>query len=45
LNFDFHEAEGCADYVAVFTSSQTVTVTPNVSVTYNPANHSTGACA
>jgi hypothetical protein len=45
VNFDFHEAEGCADYVAVFTSSQTVTVTPNVSVTYNPANHSTGACA
>jgi hypothetical protein len=45
VNYDFHEAEGCADYVAVFTSSQTVTVTPNVSVTYNPANHSTGACA
>jgi hypothetical protein len=45
VNYDFHEAEGCADYLAVFTSSQTVTVTPNVSVTYNPANHSTGACA
>jgi hypothetical protein len=45
INYDFHEAEGCADYLAVFTSGQTVTVTPNVSVTYNPANHSTGACA
>jgi hypothetical protein len=31
--------------MAVFTSGQTVTITPNVSVTYNPANHSTGACA
>jgi hypothetical protein len=45
INFDFHDAEGCADYMAVFTSGQTVTITPNVSVTYNPANHSTGACA
>jgi hypothetical protein len=45
VNFDFHDAEGCADYLAVFTSVSTVTVTPNVSVTYNPANHSTGACA
>jgi len=45
VDYDFHDAEGCADYLAVFTSGQTVTVTPNVSVTYNPANHSTGACA
>lgn len=45
INYDFHLAEGCADYVAVFTSASVVTVTPNVSVTYNPADHSTGACA
>lgn len=45
VDYDFHLAEGCADYLAVFTSGTTVTVTPDVSVTYNPANHSTGACA
>ena len=45
VNFDFHESEGCADYLAVFTSGGIVTVTPNVGVTYNPADHSTGACA
>ena len=45
VNSDFHLAEGCADYVTVFTSASNVTVTPNVSVTYNPADHSTGACA
>jgi hypothetical protein len=43
--FDFHAAEGCADYVVVFTSAQDITVTPNVSVTYNPASSLTGACA
>lgn len=45
VNFDFHLAEGCADYISVFTSASTVTVTPNVSVTYNPANSPTGSCA
>ncbi len=45
VNFDFHGAEGCADYVVVFTAPGQVTVTPNVSVTYNPAPNSTGACA
>jgi hypothetical protein len=45
VNYDFHMAEGCADYLAVFTAASTVTVTPNVSVTYNPATSSTGACA
>jgi hypothetical protein len=45
VNYDFHGAEGCADYVAVFTAASSVTVTPNVSVTYNPASSSTGACA
>jgi hypothetical protein len=46
INYDFHLAEGCADYLSVFTTAGTnVTVTPNVSVTYNPATASTGACA
>ena len=45
VNYDFHLSEGCADYLAVFTSASTVTVTPNVSVTYNPATKATGACS
>ena len=45
VKFDFHKAEGCADYIAVFTAASAVTVTPNVSVTYNPASSATGACA
>ena len=45
VNNDFHLAEGCADYVAVFTAATSVTVTPNVTVTYNPASSLTGACA
>jgi hypothetical protein len=46
ISYDFHLAEGCADYVSVFTTKSTnVTVTPNVSVTYNPASSSTGVCA
>jgi hypothetical protein len=45
VSYDFHGAEGCADYVVVFTSTQDTTVTPNVSVTYNPASSLTGACA
>jgi hypothetical protein len=45
VNYDFHLAEGCADYVSVFTAASPVTVTPNVSVTYNPASSATGACA
>ncbi|HKW72484.1 MAG TPA: hypothetical protein VJQ08_06635, partial [Candidatus Dormibacteraeota bacterium] len=28
VNYDFHQAEGCADYIAVFTSASAVTVTP-----------------
>jgi hypothetical protein len=44
ISYDFHLAEGCADYMAVFTSAGTVKVTPNVSVTYNPAPKPTGAC-
>jgi hypothetical protein len=45
VNYDFHLAEGCADYVAVFTAATPITVTPNVSVTYNPATSATGDCA
>lgn len=45
VNYDFHLAEGCADYLAVFTSASSVTVTPDVSVTYNPATAATGACS
>lgn len=45
LNYDFHLAEGCADYMVVVTAPTTVTVTPNVSVTYNPASGPTGSCA
>jgi hypothetical protein len=46
VNFDFHKAEGCADYLSVFTtSSRGITVTPNVSISYNPAPNITGACS
>lgn len=45
VDYDFHGAEGCADYVVVFTSAQHITVTPNISVTYNPATAATGSCA
>jgi len=44
VNFDFHQAEGCANYLVVFTAGRAVTVTPNVSVTYNPAPTFTGDC-
>lgn len=44
VNFDFHQAEGCANYMVVFTAPHAVTVTPNVSVTYNPAPTFTGDC-
>src|SRR5260370_2350016 len=44
-NYDFHLAEGCAAYLAVITAGSSVTVTPDVSVTYNPASSPTGSCA
>ena len=47
--FDFHLAEGCADYVSIiiplFAGGGVVTITPNVSVTFQPADHATGVCA
>jgi hypothetical protein len=45
VNYDFHDAEGCAAYLAVITSTRSITVTPDVSVTYNPASAATGTCA
>jgi hypothetical protein len=45
VTYDFHLAEGCAAYLLVITAPSKATITPNVSVTYNPATHVTGACA
>ena len=45
VNYDFHLAEGCAAYLAVITSDRAINVTPDVSVTYNPASAATGTCA
>ena len=45
VNYDFHLAEGCAAYLLVITAAGNVTVTPDVSVTYNPASSATGACS
>ena len=44
VTYDFHEAEGCANYMVVFTAANPVTVRPDVSVTYNPAATFTGDC-
>jgi hypothetical protein len=45
INEDFHLSEGCAAYLVVITAAKPVTVTPDVSVTYNPASGPTGECA
>src|ERR1035437_964976 len=45
VSYDFHLAEGCAAYMVVITAPSKVTVTPNLSVTYNPASHATGTCS
>jgi hypothetical protein len=44
VNHDFNLAEGCAAYLAIITAAGPVTITPDVSVTYNPASGPTGAC-
>jgi hypothetical protein len=44
VTYDFHEAEGCANYMVVFTAARSITVMPDVSVTYNPAATFTGDC-
>jgi hypothetical protein len=41
VNEDIHEAEGCAGYVLVWTAAGRTTVRPDISVTYNPADHAT----
>jgi len=45
LDAVFHNAEGCAGYIAVFEASQAGTLYPNVAVTRNPAPEPTGVCA
>lgn len=45
LDVDIHDAEGCADYLVIFTAARATTIHPDVSVTYNPAASPTGACA
>jgi hypothetical protein len=45
VSYDFHLAEGCAAYMLVITAPSQVTITPDVSVTYNPASKATGTCA
>jgi hypothetical protein len=45
VTYDFHQAEGCAAYLVVITAPSKVTITPDVSVTYNPASRATGTCA
>jgi cell division protein FtsB len=44
VSYDFHLAEGCADYMMVITAPSKVTVTPDIQATYNPASDSTGSC-
>jgi hypothetical protein len=45
VNYDFSLAEGCAAYLAVISvPSGKVTITPNVTATWNPASSSTGTC-
>jgi len=40
----FYDAEGCAGYLAVFSSDQYGTLFPDVRVTRNPASESSGVC-
>jgi len=41
VNEDLHEAEGCAGFMLVWTAAARTTVKPDISVTYNPADHGT----
>lgn len=45
VDYDFNLAQGCAAYLAVITADRQVTVTPDVTVTYNPASSATGSCS
>jgi hypothetical protein len=44
VDADFTLAQGCAAYIAVITAASQVTITPDVSVTYQPASGPTGSC-
>lgn len=45
MDTTFSEAEGCSGYVWVLRSDRDGTITPNVRVRYQPADHPTGVCA
>ncbi|GAC1476545.1 MAG: hypothetical protein PVSMB3_20110 [Candidatus Dormibacteraceae bacterium] len=45
VDYDFNLATGCAAYLTVITAAGQVTITPDVTVTYNPASGPTGSCA
>jgi hypothetical protein len=45
IDHDFSLAQGCAAYLLVITSDRQVTITPDVTVTYNPAAAPTGSCS
>jgi hypothetical protein len=45
VDYDFSLAQGCAAYLTVITAAGQVTITPDVSVTYNPAPAATGSCS
>ncbi|HEV1991594.1 MAG TPA: hypothetical protein VGR34_01860 [Candidatus Dormibacteraeota bacterium] len=45
VDYDFSLGTGCAAYLTVITAASQVTITPDVSVTYNPAAAPTGSCA
>ncbi|HET6310856.1 MAG TPA: hypothetical protein VFH00_07625 [Candidatus Nitrosotalea sp.] len=45
VDYDFSLGTGCAAYLTIITAASQVTITPDVSVTYNPASGPTGSCA
>ena len=45
LDVDVHDTEGCAGYVLLWESDSETVVTPNITITYAPADHFTGVCA
>ena len=44
-NAVFKLAEGCADYIAIYVSSASGVMQPNVRITQNSAGYATGYCA
>ena len=45
LDTTFADAEGCSGYVWVLQADRAGTITPDVRVHYQPADHPTGSCA